>query len=128
MLIETPEQIMTAWPQVRDWIASAIAVGPGDEDIDDVLIAIAQGRYQLWHEDRLAVVTQVQEYPRQKVLMVLYAGGPEHSGAVARMHALLERERARFKAEGITKLRVQGRRDWSPHLKAQPYYVAQVDI
>lgn len=128
MALIQPHQLADAWPQVRDWIAAAIAVGPGDENEHDVFIALARGQYQLWHEDRLAVVTQVQQYPRQKVLMVLYAGAPEHSGAVERLHALLARERQAFKDAGIAKLRVQGPRDWSPQLKTRPYYVAQVDI
>ena len=76
MTLVQPAALFGVWPKVRGWIQEAIKEGQGDEDIDDVLIALARGLYGLWYEpDRFAAVVQMVDFPRQKVMTVLYAGG-----------------------------------------------------
>ena len=122
-------KLADTWPHVEAWLARAVEQNLGDENLLDVLIAIAQNRYSLWYEpDRFALVTQIQEYPRQKVIVLLYAGAPEGSGAVERFKLLWEQERDTLKAAGITKVRMYGLRDWGKVLNVDPRFVTQVDL
>lgn len=44
-------------------------------DMQDIADAIAEGRMQLWPAPKGAMVTQVQDYPKKRVLHVWWAGG-----------------------------------------------------
>lgn len=44
-------------------------------EMQDIADAIAVGRMQLWHGPNGAMVTEVQDYPRKRVLHVWWAGG-----------------------------------------------------
>jgi len=117
------------WPQVEEWLQRAVEQNLGDENLLDVLIALAQNRYSLWYEpQRCALVTQIQEYPRQKVIALLYAGAPEGSGAVERFKELWTQERQALRAAGITQVRMYGLRDWGKVFGVEPRFVTQVEL
>lgn len=123
------EKLADTWPLVEGWLQAAIQQNLGDENLLDVLIAIAQGRYTLWYEpDRFAIVTQIQQYPRQKIIALLYAGAPQGSGAIERFKLLWEQERDQLRTIGITKIRIYGLRDWGKVLDVEPRFVTQVDL
>ena len=64
------------WQRCRPWIEAAVKRSPfGLETIDDVEAAIARGAYQFWPGRRSACVTEIQQYPRKKVLCVVHGGG-----------------------------------------------------
>lgn len=109
MILVQPDQVANVWPQVHDWIESAIRCGQGDENALDVLIAIARGQYLLFHEPgKFALVGQVQTFPRQKVGMVLYCGG----GDLLAIGDAFEQMKPWCKANGISVIRVWGRQGW----------------
>lgn len=130
MTIVPLNKLADVWPHVEGWLQRAVEQNLGDENLLDVLIALAQNRYSLWYEpDRCALVTQIQEYPRQKVIMLLYAGAPEGSGAVELFKQLWGQERQMLRAAGITRVRMFGRRDWGTALEdAESRFVTQVEL
>lgn len=122
-------KLADVWPHVESWLQRAVEQNLGDENLLDVLIALAQNRYSLWYEpQRCALVTQIQEYPRQKVIVLLYAGAPEGSGAVERFKQLWEQEKDPLRAAGITKMRMFGLKDWGKALGVESRFVTQVDL
>lgn len=129
MILVALDRLADTWLCVEKWLQAAVDQNLGDENLLDVLIALAQGRYQLWYEpDRFALVTQIQQYPRQKIIALLYAGAPTGSGAVERFKLLWESEREKLKELGITKIRMYGLRDWGKVLGVEPRFVTQVDL
>lgn len=122
-------KLADVWPKVEGWLQRAVEQNLGDENLLDVLIALAQNRYSLWYEPaRCALVTQIQEYPRQKVITLLYAGAPEGSGAVERFRELWEQERLALRSAGITQIRMFGLRDWGKALGVESRFVTQVEL
>ena len=108
-LIVPPEELANVWPKVEDWIARAVDINQGDENLLDVLIAVARGQYGLWHEPgKWAAIVQVQKYPRQTVAAILYCGGND----LEAMARAFEYGKAWAKANGITVVRTYGRRGW----------------
>jgi hypothetical protein len=122
-------KLADTWPHVEGWLRRAVEQNLGDENLLDVFIALAQNRYSLWYEpERCALVTQIQEYPRQKVIALLYAGAPEGSGAVERFKELWAQERDALRGAGITCVRAYGLRDWGKALGGQSRFVTQVEL
>ena len=129
MTIVPLHKLADVWPQVEEWLQRAVEQNLGDENLLDVLIALAQNRYSLWYEpQRCALVTQIQEYPREKVIALLYAGAPEGSGAVERFKELWTQERQALRAAGITQVRMYGLRDWGKVFGVEPRFVTQVEL
>lgn len=114
MILVSPEQLSDVWSQASGWIASALEYGQGDENLTDVLVSIAVGRYILFFErGKFAIVAQVQHFPRQKVITVLYCGG----GDLDAIKQGIEEAKPWCKTQGITAFRVWGRVGWERILK-----------
>lgn len=114
MILIAPEQLANAWPQVSGWIAEAInrRENAGDENLLDVLIALARNHYALWVEHgKGAVVVQVTQFPRQKVATILYAGGELE--AFVEMYQEAKKLARQY---GIQVLRTHGRMGWEKTL------------
>lgn len=104
-----PEKLADVWLEVEQWLAAAVNRNQGDENILDVLIAIARGQYGLWHEPgKWAAVIQIQRFPRQVVAMILYCGGHD----IDSMREALEYGKRWAKENGVHAVRVFGRRGW----------------
>lgn len=126
MILVPAEQLSDVWPQVSGWISSALEYGQGDENLTDVLVSIAVGRYLLFFEPgKFAIVAQVQHFPRQKVIVVLYCGGRDLE-AIKRG---IEEAKPWCKTQGITAFRVWGRKGWKRILNmTEKGYVLQQEI
>lgn len=126
MIQVTPDQLAKVWEQIHEWIESAIEQGQGDENATDVLIAIARGSYLLFHQPgKFAIVAQVQVFPRQKVITVLYLGG----GDLTAIKAAIEEAKPWCRSNGITAFRVWGRKGWKRVLEmAEKGYILQSEI
>ena len=61
--------------QLRPQLERALTYAGGTHTLADVTDGIAAGRYQLWPGTRSVVVTEVQIYPRKKLLCLFLAGG-----------------------------------------------------
>lgn len=59
----------------RPHILAAIARNHGTYDEDDILRGLLAGDYVLWAGEKSAVVTEISEQPRMKVLDLFIAGG-----------------------------------------------------
>lgn len=112
MRIVQPHELPEIWTQVRAWITDAIQYGQGDENADDILIALARGVYCLWYEPgEFAGVVQVFRHPRQTVATVLYAGG--ESNVLLKMKAAILKDGIEWcRANGISCIRIWGREGW----------------
>lgn len=109
MNIVPPEQLANVWPEVVAWISQAVAVNQGDENTLDVLIALAQGRYTLWHEPGVfAAVSSIVRYPRQTVGNIVYLGGAD----LESIQRAFGEAKAYARRNGIDVLRVWGRPGW----------------
>lgn len=96
------------WPQVFDWLDSAVKVNQGDENIFDVGMALNSGVYELWHEEgKFAAVVQIQHFPRQRVAVIAYAGGD--LDAFKKMYS---EAKALARERGCSVIRTCGRAGW----------------
>jgi hypothetical protein len=120
------ELLSNVWPQVSGWIESALEYGQGDENLTDVLVSIAVGRYVLFHEpNKFAIVAQIQHMPRQKIITVLYCGG----GDLEAIKQGIEEAKPWCKAQGIAAFRVWGRKGWKRILQmTERGYILQSEI
>lgn len=106
-------RLSDAWEQAGPWIESALPYAQGDENLRDILIGCASGRYSLWWEpDRLAVVLLLQKAPRQTVLTLCYAGGVD----LKSMRDGFEHIRVWARSHGVDVLRICGRKGWERQL------------
>lgn len=107
MILVTPDQLAHVWPAVEPWIAAAVAENQGDENTLDVFIAIARGHYSLWSDEHFAAVTQTINYPRQRVLTILYIGGD-----LNKITPLFDFAKDWCRVNKINVLRTYGRPGW----------------
>jgi hypothetical protein len=63
------------WTRCRHFIESALARSPGFENIADIERGIAEGRYQFWPGEKCAAITEIADFARAKMLVVLHGGG-----------------------------------------------------
>jgi hypothetical protein len=104
-----PEDLSDVWRQVEPWIAQSVAVNQGDENLTDVLIALARAQYALWHEPNyFAAVSRIERWPRQTVGTIVYLGGKDLSV----IELAFEEAKMFAKKNGIDVIRVFGRPGW----------------
>lgn len=77
-------------------------------NIEDVADCISNGTMQLWPTDNSAVVTQVQNFPRMKVLHIFLAGGN-----LEELETLTPHIQKFAEDMGCRKITLTGRRGWS---------------
>ena len=85
------------------------AVNCGDEILDDVLIALADGFYTLWLEPgKFAAVVEIRNFPRQRVATIVYCGGSD----LDCIKGCFEHGRQWCREHDVQVLRVYGREGW----------------
>jgi hypothetical protein len=77
-------------------------------NIQDVADCIADGSMQLWPTNNSAVVTQVQNFPRMKVLHIFLAGGN-----LDELETLTPHIQKFAEDMGCRKITLTGRKGWS---------------
>jgi hypothetical protein len=77
-------------------------------NIEDVADCISNGTMQLWPTDTSAIVTQVQNFPRMKVLHIFLAGGN-----LEELEMLAHHIQKFAEDMGCHKITLTGRRGWS---------------
>lgn len=77
-------------------------------NIEDVADCISNGSMQLWPTSNSAVVTQVQNFPRMKVLHIFLAGGN-----LEELETLTPHIQKFAEDMGCRKITLTGRRGWS---------------
>lgn len=107
MRLVAPDELEALWPKVYRWIERALEHGQGDEDALDVAVAIFNGRYDLWLDEKFAAVVQVVKYPKQTVATILYCGGELDS-----LLTMYSEAKEYARANKIDAIRVWGRPGW----------------
>lgn len=116
MALVKPEELADSWAKVEHWISQAVSCNQGDENLLDVLISLARGHYELWHDPgQFAAVVRIEHWPRQRVATIIYLGG-RGLGAI---EEAFEQARGHAKARKIDVLRVFGRKGWEKLLGLQ---------
>ena len=115
----TSQYVEQAWEYVEGYIADALKHGIGEYLPEDIKTACKEQRMQLWikyEEDKVkgAFVTQILDYPRVKVLLVLLLGGNEFIKWRDEVDEVLQR----FGKENNCKfVEFFGRKGWGNRLK-----------
>ena len=107
MRIVPVDELESVWPKVVKWIESAIDYGQGDEDALDVAIAIHNGHYDLWFDEKFAAVVQTVKHPKQTVATIIYCGGELDS-----LLTMYAEAKHYARANNIDAIRVWGRQGW----------------
>lgn len=91
-----------------DVLTPALALAGGTHTLDDVAEAVAEGRMQFWPGATSAIVTQIEQTPRVRILHVFLAGG-----TLAELEAMMPPIEAWGRAHGCTRATLFGRQGWS---------------
>jgi hypothetical protein len=84
-------------------------VNQGDENLLDVLIALARGQYALWYEaGKFGAVSRIERWPRQTVGTIVYLGGKD----LQAIEDAFEEAKVFARANKIDVIRVFGRPGW----------------
>jgi hypothetical protein len=104
-----PEDLSDTWAKVEPWIAQSVQVNQGDENLLDVLIALARAQYALWYEPgKFAAVSRIERWPRQTVGTIVYLGGRD----LQAIEDAFEEAKMFARANKIDVIRVFGRPGW----------------
>ncbi len=96
------------WNAVRRPIRAALAHADGRYHMGDVYRALKRADWQLWLSLRSVAVTAVEQWPRSRRLVILFA-----AGEMADMVASLPRLLAWGRAKGCDAAEVHGRPGWA---------------
>jgi hypothetical protein len=104
------------------YLTASLEHAHGTHTLDDVEAGVQNGSLQLWTGPQSAIVTEVLEYPRVKVLHIFLAGGN-----LAEIEAMYEPIAAWARTLGCTQVRCTGRPGWErTFLKHRGWRKAQV--
>lgn len=88
-------------------IEAALEYTKGTHSIDDIWSGIVEGRFQFWPGEQSAIVTDIEVYPKRRVMHIFLAGGE--------LEELLEMEKAveaYAHTIGCNSMSISGRRGW----------------
>jgi len=100
------------WARCSKYIEDALEYAGGSHTIQDVMLAVSEGKAQFFPLERSAIVTEVVDYPQKAMCRIWLAGGD--------LDELMEAEVALCawaKAQGCDGMEIIGRRGWSRQLK-----------
>lgn len=107
----------TEWARCGPWLEAALAHGGRSHALSDVRAMIEAGEAQLWPGDRSAMVTLVEDEPRERRLLIWLAGG-DLAELVRRLRPAVERW---AKAAGCRRVLIVGRAGWERVLAREGY-------
>lgn len=67
--------LFAEWARVKPFLLPAIACTNGTHTVDDVLLMLGAGQLTLWPGAKAALITEIEQKPRMKVLNVFLGGG-----------------------------------------------------
>lgn len=91
-----------------DVLVEALDDGGNTHSLGDIHKAVLRGDMQLWPGVTSAMVTQIEDTPRQRILHIALAGG-----TLTELEAMLPAIVAYGKHHFCTAMRLSGRRGWS---------------
>ena len=63
------------WLRCRPWIEAALPYARGTHTIEDIEAGIARGQFVFWSGQKSAIITEIIEYPRARVMHYFLLGG-----------------------------------------------------
>lgn len=112
------------WRRCRPMIEAALAHSPGYETIEDVERLIDDGTYLFWAAEQSAVVTEVSQYQRRRVLTVMHGGGD-----LAELLDYVEPALCVYaRSIGCDAISGIGRRGWDRECKKRGYRLAHITM
>ena len=63
------------WLRCRHWIEAALPYARGTHTIEDIEDGIERGQFVFWSGRKCAVITEILNYPRKRVLHYFLLGG-----------------------------------------------------
>lgn len=114
------------WHHVEPMIRAAVAEGPGDESVADILEFLSRRDYQLWlvlvdGKVKAALITALVNRPRAKVCRLDYLGG----GDVDQWIEVLDETICGWaRQNGCDAVEPCGRRGWGKFAKRLGYHVS----
>ena len=67
--------MQTEWQRCGPWIQAALDHAGNLFTLDDVWEVVAHGKAQFWPGNECALVTEIKQFPRKRILNVWLAGG-----------------------------------------------------
>lgn len=92
------------------------ALSEGFYTVDDVIKALAENRAQFWPGKDSVIITEIQDYPNEKVIQVWVAGGD-----MAEIIAMAPGIESWGRLNGCSSVLVEGRQGWNRVLKDHGY-------
>lgn len=90
------------------WIEAALEYSHGTHDIQDIFECVAQGTLEFWPGKHCALISQVVQYPKKKMIHVFLAGGD-----IKEIEAMEPDIVAWAKQQGCEALSLTGRPGWT---------------
>lgn len=94
------------------YIEDALEYAGGSHTLQDVMLAVAEGKAQFFPLDKSAIVTEIVDYPQKAMCRIWLAGGD--------LDELIDAEVALgawAKTQGCDGMEIIGRRGWSRKLE-----------
>jgi hypothetical protein len=103
-----PRDLFEELERCRGWIESALAYSGNTHDFLHIVQGVISGHMQLWAGEEGCAVTEINVYPKRKILHVFLAGG--------KMEQILDFEKSAIqfaKLNGCSALSLAGRKGWA---------------
>lgn len=115
---KTPDRLMADMLTALDWsrpyIEDALAYSGGTHRWPDIQAGVLLGNLQLWPGQSSAAVTEINVYPRKKVLNVFLAGGD-----MDELMVMMDSAREWGRSRGCDTMMMSGRQGWRRVLNKQ---------
>ena len=101
------------WARCSKYIEDALEYAGGSHTLQDVMLAVAEGKAQFFPLDKSAIVTEIVDYPQKAMCRIWLAGGD--------LDELIDAEvaiAAWAKTQGCDGMEIIGRRGWSRKLES----------
>ena len=75
MAVSAEREDRSEWLRCRHWIEAALPYARGTHTIEDIETGIGNGQFIFWSGSKCAVITEILNYPRKRVLHYFLLGG-----------------------------------------------------
>lgn len=99
--------MVNEWERCSPWIQAALDHGGNLFDLEDVWQSIIKGLAQFWPGSSSAMVTEIKQFPKKRILNIWLAGGDLED--LKRMEFYVREYAKKTQCDAIT---IQGRPGW----------------